>query len=248
MTASKLSLALALALFALPMAAAAQEATEEADQPAAEASDEAAAEEDESNFSWNVAATTGYVFRGVSQTDRDPAFQAGVDYSFGDSGIYVGAWGSNVDYGDGSPDIEFDTYIGWNGDLSEDINLDVMLVRYNYFGEDDDFGHIDYNELVGALTWNEMLTFTGAYTNDYSNSGESSFYFGIGGEWEIGNAFNLTAGVGHTDFEDSDGYNDWNLGINRDFGPVNAALNYYDTNIDGERVSDAFVLTFTIES
>ena len=39
------------------------------------------------------------------------------------------------------------------------------------------------------------------------------------------------------------------LGINRDFGPVNAALNYYDTNvdIDGARLSDALVLTFTIE-
>ncbi len=244
MTARKLSLALALALFALPMAAFAQDDTSEP----VDATEEMA--EEESNFSWNVALTSDYVFRGVSQTLREPALQGGLDYSFGDSGFYVGAWGSNVDYGDGTPDVELDTYIGWNADISDSTNLDVMLVRYNYFGEDEDtFGHIDYNELIGALTWNEMLTFTAAYTNDYANTDESSTYFNITGEWDVGDAFTFSAGVGRTGFEDSDGYTDWMLGINRDFGRVNAALNYYDTNTDfgGDRLSDAVVLTFTIE-
>jgi uncharacterized protein (TIGR02001 family) len=243
MTARKLSLALALALFALPMAATAQ------DDTAAEAEDEAIAEE-ESNFSWNAAVTSDYVFRGVSQTDRKPAVQGGIDYSFGDTGFYVGAWGSNVDYGDGTPDVELDTYIGWNADVSDSTNLDVMLVRYNYFGEDEDtFGHIDYNELIGALTWNEMLTFTAAYTDDYANTDESSTYFNITGEWDVGDAFTFSAGVGRTGFEESDGYNDWMLGVSRDFGPVNATLNYFDTNVDddGARLSDALVLTFSIE-
>jgi uncharacterized protein (TIGR02001 family) len=243
MTASKLSLALALALFALPTAALAQD---EADSTEAV---EEAAEEEESNFSWNLAATTDYVFRGVSQTSRKPALQGGVDYSFGDSGFYVGAWGSNVDYGDGTPDIELDTYVGYNADVSDSLNLDVMLIRYAYFGEDDDFGTIDYNELVGVLTWSEMLAFTAAYTNDYANTGESSSYFNVTGEWEVAEAFTFSAGVGRSNFEDSDGYTDWMLGVSRQFGPVNAALNYYDTNtdFDDERLSDAVVLTLSIE-
>ena len=248
MTASKLSLALALALFALPMAAAAQDEADTAEE-SAEAVDEAV-EEEESNFSWNIALTSDYVFRGVSQTARKPALQGGVDYSFGDSGFYVGAWASNVDYGDGSPDMELDTYIGFNTDVSDALNLDVMLVRYNYFGEDEqDFGNIDYNELVGVLTWSEMLAFTAAYTNDYSNSGESSTYFNVTGEWEVAEAFTFSAGVGRSNFEESDGYTDWMLGVSRQFGPVNAALNYYDTNTDAddERLSDAVVLTFSIE-
>jgi uncharacterized protein (TIGR02001 family) len=243
MTASKLPLALALALFALPTAALAQD---EADSTEAV---EEAAEEEESNFSWNLAATTDYVFRGVSQTSRKPALQGGVDYSFGDSGFYVGAWGSNVDYGDGTPDIELDTYVGYNADVSDSLNLDVMLIRYAYFGEDDDFGTIDYNELVGVLTWSEMLAFTAAYTNDYANTGESSSYFNVTGEWEVAEAFTFSAGVGRSNFEDSDGYTDWMLGVSRQFGPVNAALNYYDTNtdFDDERLSDAVVLTLSIE-
>jgi uncharacterized protein (TIGR02001 family) len=258
MTASKLSLALALALFSLPMAAAAQDETGTTEATAEDNSEltaeaevaDVAEEEAESNFSWNLALTSDYVFRGVSQNARDPALQGGLDYAFGDSGFYVGAWGSNVDLGPGSPDIEVDTYVGWNTDMTDDLNLDIMLTRYNYFGEDEvDFGNIDYNELIGVLTWKEMLSFTAAYTNDYSNAGISSTYFNITGEWEVADSFNFTAGVGRSEFEDLDGYTDWMLGINRDFGRVNAALNYYDTNVDldGERLSDALVLTFTIE-
>jgi uncharacterized protein (TIGR02001 family) len=244
MTARKLSLALAFALFALPMAAFAQDADESM------AGEEEAVEE-ESNFSWNAAVTSDYVFRGISQTDRKPAFQAGVDYSFGDSGWYVGLWGSNVDFGEGTPDIEVDAYVGWNADVTDSTNFDIQLVRYSYFGEDEDtFGHIDYNELIGAVTWNEMVTLTAAYTNDYANTDINSWYVGLAGEWEVGDAFVFSAGVGRSEFgEDSDGYTDWNLGVSRQFGPVNAALNYYDTNIDidGARLSDAVVLTLSIE-
>jgi uncharacterized protein (TIGR02001 family) len=208
----------------------------------------------------NVALTTNYKFRGQDQDilgkndyaktrGFKPAVQGGFDYAFGDSGFYVGTWGSNVDFGDGTPDIEIDTYVGWNTDLTDSLNFDVMLTRYNYFGASDDFGSIDYNELIGALTWNEMLTFTAAYTNDYSNSGVNASYLNLTGEWPVGDNFTFTAGVGRSEFEDFDGYTDWTIGVSHDFGPVNAALNYYDTNIDldGERLSDALVLTFTID-
>lgn len=259
MTASHLSLALALALFALPTVAAAQDEESDASAEAAvEAEEEAVAEgeagdvaeeESESNWSWNLALTSDYVFRGVSQTLREPALQGGLDYSFGDSGFYVGAWGSNVDFGEGGPDIEVDTYVGWNADVSDTLNLDILLTRYNYVGSQDWYGDIDYNELIGTLTWNEMLAFQLAYTNDYAQSGESSTYVNVTGSWEVGNGFNFAAGIGRTDFEDSEGYTDWKLGVNRDFGPVNIALDYYDTNVDLEddRLSDAVVLTFTIE-
>ena len=239
MSLNKLTLALSLALFALPMAAMAQDAAEET------AAEEApAAEEAESNFSWNLSFTSDYVFRGVSQNLREPAVQAGMDYSFGDTGFYVGTWGSNVDFGAGGPDLEVDTYIGWNHDISDDWNFDLMLTRYNYLGANNAYGNINYNELIGVVTWSEMIAATLAYTDDYSNSGISSTYFSVTGTWEIGNEFSLNAGAGVTSFEGGGDYNDWNLGISRQFGPVNAAINYYDTDIAGPQVSDGFVLTF----
>ena len=251
---NSLALALVLALCSLPMAALAQESGETAD-PAQEApADEApAAEEGDSPVTWSLALTSDYVFRGVTQTDYDPAFQAGLTYTWG-SGVYVGAWGSNVDFMDSDgPEIEFDTYIGWSHDLSDDWNIDLSLVHYAYFGEHSDYGNIDYVEAIGKATWNEMLAFTLAYAPDYSNSDIHSLYANIGGSWELGNEFSLNAGIGHSNFSDDlDGYTDWNLGISRPFGPVTLALNYYDTDLDfdddadHQHASDQFVFTISL--
>lgn len=237
---NKLSLALAAALFALPTFAFAQD-TEEA-APAAE---ETTAEESESNLSFNAAVVSDYVFRGISQTDFEPALQVGVDYSLGDSGFYVGGWGSNVDYGsEYGHDFEVDLYVGYNVDLSDDWNLDLNVTRYNYQGGNDGYD-INYNEFIGVVTYSEMLTFTLGYANDYANADEDQLYLAVGGSWEVGNGFNLTAGVGRSSFDDTEDYTDWTLGVNRDFGPINIGLNYYDTNKD-DKASDQIVLGFSV--
>lgn len=226
-----------------------------ADEQAAPAADDQAAadaapaeEAPASNLTWNLSVTSDYVFRGISQSNRKPALQGGLDYAFGDSGFYVGTWGSNIDFQDSDgPDIEIDTYAGWNHDLSDDWNLDLMVTRYNYFGARDVYGNVDYNEFIGKVAYHDMYTFTVGYANDYANSGYSSLYYNLSGNWDVGNDFTLNAGVGHTDFSDGvEGYNDWNIGLSRQFGPVEAALNYYDTNVSGPRLSDSLVLSFKI--
>ena len=270
-----LAIALSLAVFALPLTALAQDAaatadpaqqtnqasetpassTEAVDAPAASVdapaatADAPAAEAPKSNFTWNLSATSDYVFRGVSQTSRKPAIQGGLDYAFGDSGFYVGGWGSNVDFGDhDGPDIELDTYVGYSKDVSADWNVDFSVLHYAYFGERSTYGSIDYNEYFVKTTYNKMLTFTLGYANDYANANFSSLYFNIGGTWDIGNDFSLNAGVGHSRFSGDNGsYSDWNLGVSRQFGPVNAALNYYDTNLS-QRTSDTVVLTLALGS
>ena len=253
---TRLALALVLALFALPMSALAQESGETAD-PAQEAApaDEAPAadaeEEESSNWTWNIALTSDYVFRGITQTNYKPALQAGIDFNFGDSGWYVGGWASNVDFNDpDGPDLEFDAYVGWSHDFSDQWNLDLSAVHYAYAGQRNAYGSIDYAEVIGALTWNETLTFSVGYAPDYSNLDYTSTWVSVAGSWEIGNDFSINAGVGHSQFSDDNGnYTDWNLGVSRQFGPVNAALNYYDTNLDFDpadehhRASDQVVLT-----
>lgn len=244
---NKLSLALAAVLFTLPCFAFAQDAEAPAAEEAPVAEEAApAAEESESNLSFNAAVVSDYVFRGVTQNDFKPALQVGADYSFGDSGFYVGAWGSNVDFGpaDGS-DFEVDLYVGYNVDLSDDWNLDLNLTRYNYLGSNDGVDG-NYSELITVLSYSEMLSFTLGYTDNYVNADINQLYFGVGGTWEVGNGFNLTAGIGHTDFEGSSSYTDWTFGVNRDFGPFNIGLNYYDTDISGGRTSDQIVLAISV--
>ena len=82
------------------------------------------AEEEESPFSATFAVTTDYVFRGVSQTDNEPAFQAGASYS-APFGLYAGVWASNVDFGAGGPDVELECP-GLEPDVDQ---LDAALVE-----------------------------------------------------------------------------------------------------------------------
>jgi uncharacterized protein (TIGR02001 family) len=212
------------------------------------------AEEEESAFSWSIAATTDYVFRGVSQSDGDGALQIGLGYELG-SGFYVGVWGSNIDFGDG-PNIELDTFIGWNHDFNESWNFDVMLNRYNYLGDEDVDSDYDgnYNELISKVTYAEMISFTLGYTNDVYALDEDGWYYGLAGTWEVGHGFSLGAGVGLSTFASDTGiedYTDWNVSLSRDFGPVNAAIGYYDTDSDGEynfgdNAEDRVVLTLSV--
>jgi uncharacterized protein (TIGR02001 family) len=252
MSRSKIVLALAAALFALPLTGFAQENPADETAPAEEAPE--AVEEEESMFSWNAALTSDYVFRGVSQTDEDPALQGGFDLALA-HGWYAGVWGSNVDFGDGGPDVEIDTYIGWNHDLTDEWNLDLMLNRYNYIGEDDEFGDGDYNELIGALAWSEIVTLTVGYTNDVYGLSENGWYYGLGGSFELPGGFGLDVGVGRSTFADVteiEDYTDWSIAVNPDFGPVNVAAGWYDTDSNGEynfgdTADGRFVLTFSIE-
>ena len=44
---------------------------------------------------------TEYVFRGISQSNEDPAIQVGIDYMYEPSGFYVGTWASSVEFNTG---------------------------------------------------------------------------------------------------------------------------------------------------
>lgn len=209
-----------------------------------------AQEDDGAGFNWNAAATSEYMFRGISQTDDHPAIQVGAGYSFS-NGFYVGGWASNVDFGE-STDAEIDTFVGWNGDLNDTVNLDVQINRYNYVGEPSGVDYA-YNELIGKATIAENYSVTLGYTNDYLNTSENSIYTAVGGSWGVGHDINLSAGLGYTSNSGPyESYLDYSIGIDRDFGPVNVALGYVGTDKKAEdlfgkdNAEDKFVLTFAI--
>jgi len=222
----KLCTALATALLlALPMAAFAQEAEEE---------------EASSPLSATFAVTSDYVFRGVSQTDNELAFQAGLTYT-APFGLYAGVWGSNVDFGDPEPGVrgpnfEVDYFIGWSKDLSDSWNIDLGVNRYTYEGASGDYGDIDYNEYIAKVTWSGPVTVGGilAYADDYSNTGAEEIYAGLSASYDIGDTgFSLGASTGYTSIDaGSDGRDDYYDGaitLSKGFGPATATLGYYDT-------------------
>ena len=119
----------------------------------------------------NVTIASDYSFRGVSQTDRDPAIQGGFDFAF-DSGFYVGTWGSNVD-GFENVSMELDLYGGFAGQITEDVGYDLRYIRYEYPGNGSTY---DYNEYHAMLKWNGFVFGVG-YSDEYFALEEVTWWY-----------------------------------------------------------------------
>ena len=126
-----------------------------AQQPAAPASPH--------TFTGNVGLFSQYVFRGLTQTDRDPALQGGFDYSHA-SGFYLGTWASNISWlkdgnlYNGGGSLEWDFYGGLKGPIGKsDFTYDVGLAYYWFPGDVTPnpglWTKADTFEGYGALGW-----------------------------------------------------------------------------------------------
>lgn len=184
-----------------------------------------------------ITATNDYDFRGVSQTAKDPALQASLDYAH-DSGWYIGAWASNIDFGPGfDGDFELDLYTGFTGKVNDDLSWDVGIIRYMYPSESD----IDTFEVYGGMTYK---WFKGklSYSDDFFGTGESAFYIDTSATIPLPANFSLLAHVGHSSGDAwAEDLLDYSVGVGYTAGKFNLALKYVDTdasNSKGNLVED----------
>ncbi|NQU58350.1 MAG: hypothetical protein HQ513_14025, partial [Rhodospirillales bacterium] len=117
----------------------------------------ALAEEDKGaipgDLSANLGLFTDYVSRGISNTNERRAFQGGIDYSletgFAGTSIFLGAWGSTVDFDDGDEaTIEVDYYGGITGHIGG-FDLSAGVYYYTYPGA---ANSLDYDYTEGTLS------------------------------------------------------------------------------------------------
>jgi uncharacterized protein (TIGR02001 family) len=181
-------------------------------------------------FSVTPTIATDYDFRGVSQTNpdqdgMDPAFQLGVNYGF-ESGLYLGLWGSNVDFGPGDPSIEIDYIAGFaGGDAAESFGYDLGVTYYSYPSA----GSINTAEIYAGLSkgW-----FSGKvwYSDDYASSKNSSFY--IEGNASIPvpavEGLSVLAHVGMFDLQHASSVTDYSIGVGYNVGKFATTLKYID--------------------
>lgn len=191
-------------------------------------------EEEGGPFTATATFVSDYRFRGITQTQTDPALQLGLTYAT-DSGFYAGFWGSNVDFpADDGASLEVDGYIGWAYDINDDFAADVQLIRYFYPKSDVD---LEYTELIGKVS---AFGFTGliGYSNDVFASGENGIYYSGGYSVVLAEEYTLAANIGYYDLDDAYGANitDYNIGVTRSFGPLTAGIAYVDTNDKIEEV------------
>ncbi len=115
----------------------------------------ASASADDLSFSSNVTLASNYLYRGISQTGKNPTVQGGFDLSHA-SGLYAGVWASSIswlgDIGIPNSGTEIDTYVGYKG-TAGDFGYDAGFLRYNYPGEYGTSTKADTNEIYGAISY-----------------------------------------------------------------------------------------------
>ena len=106
--------------------------------PAAFAQAAPAAAPEPSPITANVTITNDYRYRGISQTNYQPAIQGGFDYAH-ESGLYIGNWNSTISWisnttGNGiKAPIEMDFYGGFKKELiAPGFASDFGVLQYYY--------------------------------------------------------------------------------------------------------------------
>jgi uncharacterized protein (TIGR02001 family) len=151
------------------------------------------------DVSGNVGLSSDYIWRGITQTNGDISVNGGFDLST-DNGFYLGTWASNASAGTAS--MELDVYLGFSGEMAENMTYDVGYISVIYPGND----AADFEEAyVGFNIYGLSILYS-----DGQNNGPS--YSEIGYSVDAGpGSFNISYG----EYEDNGdntlvGY-DWNI-------------------------------------
>ncbi|MEZ5559290.1 MAG: TorF family putative porin [Pseudomonadales bacterium] len=196
--------------------------------------------------SGNVALTTDYRFRGISQNtgELSPALQGGFDVAT-DSGLYIGTWGSNVNFSDGA--LELDIYGGWTGSIADGVDLDLGLLYYSY-PKDGPGIDLDYLEVYGSLAF-MGATLGVNYSDDYF--AETGKFWYLYGDYSLPLAenYSLDLHVGYNAFDEKaerdtagdcvgtgflcgeDNYLDYSVGVSTSFYDLDWSLSYVGVDI-----------------
>lgn len=205
---------------------------------------------------YNLGLYSQYIFRGLTQTGKQPALQGGVDYAHS-SGFYLGTWGSNVSWvEDGGykkdSTLEVDVYGGYTSEFgSTGISYDLGLLQYFYPGSDitvngTGFTRVDTTELYAGLGWKWLKA---KYSHVVSNGafgvddGRGSSYSELNANYPIGETgYSVLAHYGYQYFDGSNGgvsndkfgtYSDWKLGLTKAWSNgVNVGGYYTGTDAD----------------
>ncbi len=187
-------------------------------------------------LSANVAMTSNYLWRGVTQNGDDAAISGGIDYA-ADSGFYVGTWTSSLGGG-----YELDFYGGFSADINDSMSYDVGFIYYAY--PDETSGDADFSEVYGSFTFSNLTLGVSVLTSaEGADAGDSiyasaDYSLTLGNEAEV--AFHLGSYSG--DFL-ADDYIDYGVSLSKDGFTIGASA----TDIDGADGDVKFYVAYSMD-
>ena len=188
-------------------------------------------------LSASAAATTNYLFRGITQTLDKPTVQASIGYDFG-SGFSVGAWGSGIDFGDGKSSLETDYYANYATSF-DDLDVTLGAIYYAYPTSSSAWNY-DYFEASVAVSHDfGPFSATGSvyYSPEFFGGAGNAWYFQIGGEVPINDWLSASGNYGYQTvdtpfyFITKDSYSNWNLGLTATYKAYSLNVMYSQTDL-----------------
>lgn len=186
-------------------------------------------------------ATSDYDFRGITQSAKDPALQASVDYAH-DSGWYVGLWASNVEFGPGDPNIEVDGYGGFTKTLESGFSYDLGGVYYSY--HTDPNPSLNYYELYAGVGFTAKsgvsikgkFFYSPDFGGDFTEGDTEAEYLSADLTVPLPSNFSILGHAGYSfgdywdggSFPPGNEYFDYSVGVGYTAGKFNLALKFID--------------------
>ncbi|MBM3103793.1 hypothetical protein H8F21_03895 [Pseudomonas sp. P66] len=186
-----------------------------------------------------LTAASDYRSRGISQTLGDPALQGGATLIHS-SGLYLGAWTSNVDFGsEFKTRQELEYYAGWYWQATDSISLDLGYIKYDYPKE----AQFNLSEVYAILDVYGVKL--GAYYSDdtpnFFGEDQDTLYTYLGYSFALPGEVGLELRAGRNDVkdpafwsasgDDRNTYYEWEVKFTREFVGVTWGLSYIDTDL-----------------
>jgi len=179
----------------------------------------------------NFGLSSNYLWRGITQSNKNAAESGGFDYSR-NSGFYLGTWASTLSEGS----YEWDLYGGYSFSFN-DINYDVGTISYRYPNSNDYFSEVYFNTQFAGFSAGVAYTYA-SKDNTSAAFSRGDLYYSVGYSYDADNGISLSTTIGRYDFNDElgDDYNHFNISASKsDFtlaiDTTNQLTNHNDTTL-----------------
>lgn len=192
----------------------------------------------------SLAVVSDYRFRGISLSNKDPAFQPSITLTH-KSGLYASVWGSNI-AANGGDDIEVDLVGGYSGQ-SGPVSYGVNATYYVYPGASD-LNYVEFIGNVGTNLGSAKIGVTVGYVPKQRNlADQDNLYVAITGSVPIkGTPLSLAASFGIENGAFASAKRDWSVGVTADVAGFTLGASYVDTARSGANPLGSPAAVFTI--
>lgn len=189
-------------------------------------------------LSANAAASSNYLWRGVTQTTNAAAVSGGIDYE-ASSGFSAGAWASNADWAENMT-YELDVYAAYSNELDNGIGYSVGYIYYSY----DSDAEADFSEVNFSLSYDAYsITYNTLVDSDADGDFGDDTYISADAAFEISEGLELGLHIGRYDFDAGGDYVDYGVSLSK----AGFTFAISDTDIDGADGDLNFVVSYSVD-